>query len=205
MNMSQLNFVDIIILIIFFMSMMVGFVRGLVSEVISLATLIAAFVFAIMFSNALAGYFTNTQSVQAVVAQTSSVIGMSTAQPVSYVALGVSFGLIFGAVVIIGAIVKYIINIPFAFGMLGLGNRVLGGGFGLIRGFILNLVLIFLVQISPLGNESWWVSSQYVQDFQPAVGWMASIVSPALANLRVKFDETLGNVNSSLQGLSNKF
>ena len=203
-DMSQLNFVDIIILIIFFMSMIVGFVRGLVSEMISLITLIAAFVIAIMFSNSLASYFTSTSSVQAVVSQTSTAIGTNTAQPVSYIAIGVSFAILFTVTALVGSIVKYIINIPFAYGMLGFGNRILGGGFGLARGFIINLVLIFLVQLSPLGSEPWWVSSSYVQAFQPAVGWLGPIVSPVLANLREKFNATLQEVNSSLQGAASK-
>lgn len=203
-DMSQMNFVDIIILIVFFMSMTMGFVRGLISEVVSLVALIAAFVIAIMFSDSLAAYFTNTDSIRSVVAQTSSVIGTSTATPVSYVAVGVSFGLLFGATLLVGAIVKYIINIPFQFGMLGLGNRVFGGLFGLARGGIINLVLIFMVQISPLGTQPWWVNSQFVQAYQPAVGWLGGIVSPALANLRAKFESTLQGVSSQVQGFTGR-
>lgn len=204
-DMSQMNFVDIFILVVFFMSMVAGFVRGLVSEVISLATLIAAFVIAIMFSESLATYFTSTQSVQNVVTQTSGAIGVNTAQPVGYVALGVSFGILFGLTVFVGAIVKYIINIPFQFGILGLGNRVFGGFFGLARGFIINLVIIFLVQLSPLGTQPWWGSSQFVRAYQPAVGWLGNAISPALSGLRAKFDSTLQGVGSQLQGISGKF
>src|SRR3990167_10616958 len=109
-DMSQLNFVDILILIVFFISMTMGFARGLVSEVISLAALIAAIFFAAMFSNQLATYFTSSQSVQDVVAQTSNVIGTSTAQPVSYMALGISFALIFLGVLFIGSFIKYLLN-----------------------------------------------------------------------------------------------
>ncbi len=199
MDMSQMNFVDIIILIIFFVSMITGFVRGLISEVISLTTLIAAFVIAIMFSNSLAAYFTNTETVRTVVDQTTNAIGTSTATPVSYLALGVSFGLLFFVTILIGAIVKYIINIPFQYGMLGLGNRVFGGVFGLARGFIINLVLIFLVQISPLGTQPWWVNSSFVRSYQPAVGWLGNAISPALADLRAKFDSTLQGVNSQIK------
>lgn len=204
-SMSQMNFVDIIILIIFFMSMIVGFARGLVSELVSLISLIAAFIIATMFSDSLAAYFTSTQSVQSVVAQTTSAIGTSTAQPVNYMAIGVSFTLLFIGVIVIGSIVKIIINIPFQFGLLGLGNRIFGGVFGLIRGFIINLVLIFLVQISPLGVEQWWVNSHFVQEYQPAVTWLGTIVSPAFANLKTRFNDTLQSANSSLQGLTSKF
>lgn len=201
-DMSQLNFVDILILIVFFISMIMGFARGLISEVISLATLIAAIFFAVMFSNQLATYFTSSQPVQEVVAQTSNVIGTSTAQPVSYMALGISFTLIFLVVLFIGSFIKYLLNIPFQFGLLGLGNRVFGGVFGLCRGFIINLVIIFLIQMSPLSTESWWVNSSFVRAYQPAVGWLGNAISPALSDLRLKFESTLQDVNSSIGGIT---
>lgn len=204
-DMSQLNFVDIIILVVFFMSMMVGFARGLVSEVVSLATLIAAFVVAIVFSEQLAAYFTSTESVQSVVEQTSSAIGANTAKPLSYVALGISFGLLFMVTVMIGSLVKYFLNLFFQFGLLGFTNRIFGGVFGLARGFIINLVLIFLVQLSPLAKEPWWVSSQFVRAYQPAVGWLGNAISPALSGIRGQFDSTLQDMNSSLQGITGSF
>lgn len=200
--MSGLNIIDIIILIIFFSSMLIGFARGLISELVSLITLIAAFALAAMFASPLANAITGNASVQSMVSQSSNAIGMSTAQPVSYAALGISFGLIFAGVVIVGSIMKAILNIAFQTGILGLGNRIFGAAFGFCRGFIINLVIIFLVQLSPLVTQPVWQQSQLVREYQPAVQWLGNMVSPALANLKSKFSGTLQGVTSSFQGIT---
>jgi membrane protein required for colicin V production len=200
--MGNYNVVDIFILIIFFSSALIGFSRGLVGEIVSLMTLIAAFIVAIMFANPLATAFTTSSSVQSAVSQTSSAIGVSTSTPVSYLALGLSFGLLFAGTVIVGAVLKSILNIAFNTGILGFGNRVLGAGFGLIRGYLINVVLIFLIQLSPLSNQNVWHQSTLVPEFQGSVTWLANIVSPALSNLKSKFGSTLQNAASSIQNLT---
>jgi membrane protein required for colicin V production len=201
--MANFNWVDYIIVAIFILSILAGFGRGLVKEVVSLITLIAAFVVAIMFANPLATAFTSSSSVQNAVSQASTAIGASAAQPVSYLALGLSFGLLFAGTIIAGAIISSILNLAFQTGILGIGNRILGGVFGFFRGYIINLVMIFLVQLSPLGSQSWWQQSQLVGAFQPQVAWLGDLVSPSLANLKAKFGQTLQGVNSSIQNMTN--
>lgn len=203
LNIASLNAVDILILVIFFISIVIGFGRGFVSEILSLVTLIAAFVIAIMFTSSLAAYFTSTAAVQSVVSQTSTAIGTSTAQPVSYMALGISFGVLFAATVIVGGIIKMILNLMFQTGILGFGNRVLGALFGLVRGFLLNLALIFLVQLSPLASQPWWQQSHYVPYFQPSVVQLGNLISPALANLKTTFGSAIQDVSGSVQSISN--
>lgn len=203
MNLGALNLVDILILAIFLISILIGFGRGLVSEVLSLATLIAAFVIAIMFSNTLATFFTSTAAAQSVVSSTTAATGVNTATPVSYVALGVSFGVLFGATVIVGSLIKMVLNLFFNTGILGFGNRILGALFGLIRGYLLNLVLIFLVQLSPVASQPWWQQSHYVPMFQPQVVQLGNLVSPALSNLKSTFGSAIQNANTAIQEISN--
>lgn len=200
--MSNYNWVDYIFVAIFIFSILVGLSRGFVKEIVSLITLVAAFVIATVFANSLAVAFTHAPSVQNAVDSASNAIGVNTAQPVSYIALAISFGLLFAGTIIIGAILSSILNIAFQVGILGVGNRLFGGVFGFARGFIINLVIIFLVQLTPLANEAWWQQSQLVGEFQPAVQWLASIVSPSLANLKEKFGQTLQNVGSHLQDMT---
>ncbi len=201
--MSNLNVVDIVILLIFFSSILIGFIRGFITEIVSLAAVICAFIVAAMFAGPLAAMMTNSSSVQSVVSQTTSAIGVNTAQPISYAAIGISFALLFTCVIIVGAIVKSILNIAFQTGILGFGNRVLGAAFGFAKGFILNLVLIFLFQLSPFASQPWWQQSQYVKDFQPAVQWLGNLVSPALSNIKARFGNTLQDINSSVQNVGN--
>src|SRR5690242_11242791 len=107
---SNLNWIDYVILAIFFLSVLAGFARGLVREIVSLVTIVAAFVIATMFSNALAESFTSAPSVQNAVTQATNTIGMNTAQPVSYLAIGVAFALLFAGTLVVGAIVGAILN-----------------------------------------------------------------------------------------------
>jgi len=201
-NLGGLNIVDILILVIIFLSIMIGFARGLISEVLSLATLIAAFAIAITFTNSLATFFTSTATVQGVVSQTSNAIGTSTAQPISYATLGLSFALLFVATLIVGSIIKMLLNLVFQRGILGFGNRILGAGFGFVRGLLLCLVIIFLVQLSPLANESWWLQSRYVPYFQSEVVWLGSVVSPALENLKSTFGSVVQDATGAVQNIS---
>jgi len=200
--MQNMNWVDYIIIAIFFFSTVAGLGRGLVKEIISLATLIAAFVVASMFASPLAAAFTGSAAVQSVTDQASTAIGMNAAQPLSYAALGLSFGLLFAATVIIGAIIGSVINLAFQVGILGIGNRILGGLFGFCRGFLINLVLIFLVQLTSFGSDAFWQQSKLVGSFQPAVQWLGNIVSPSLANLQQKFSGTLQDVTSTIQNMT---
>lgn len=205
--MSGFNWFDYIVLVIFFLSIMMGFTRGFVKEMVSLLTLIAAFVVASMFSNQLAASFTSSPGVQSAVSQASSTIGVNTAQPISYVAIGICFALLFAATIIVGSIINLFLSFAFQTGILGLGNRILGGVFGLVRGFLLNLVIIFVLQLTPIGAQAWWHQSQFVIFYQPSVQWLGSIVSPSLANLKEKFNEKLGqtlqNVNSQFKNITN--
>lgn len=199
---SNLNWVDYIFIAIFLFSMLAGFGRGLVKEVVSLATLVAAFVVATMFANSLALQFTSSASVQSVVSDASNAIGVNAAQPVSYAAIGLSFGLLFAGTVIVGAIVGFFLNMAFSVGILGFGNRILGALFGLCRGFIINLVIIFMFQLTTIGTSAWWVQSQIVQMYQPSVVWLGAIVSPSLTNLKQKATDALQNAGTKIQNLT---
>ena len=154
--MASLNWVDYVIFGIFFFSILAGLSRGLVKEVISLLTLIAAFIIAIMFSNTLAMKFTSSESVQQVTNQAATTMGGDATQMASYAALGISFTVLFVGTIIVGWLFGFFVNLAFKTGVLGIGNRFFGGIFGLGRGFLINLVLIFLVQLTPFSSQPFW-------------------------------------------------
>jgi membrane protein required for colicin V production len=201
-NFAALNFVDIVILLVFLFSIIIGLGRGFVSEVLSLLVLVAAFAVAVTFTNPLANYFTNTETVQHVVNSTTTAVGMSTAKPISYAAIGISFAILFALTVIVGMAIKSVINLLFQSGVLGFGNRILGGVFGFARGYLINLVLIFLIQLSPLSTQSWWNQSQLVPLFRSQVVWLGNMVSPALSNLKSKIEPALQDVSESVKKLT---
>jgi len=196
--MEDYSWIDYLILGIFFLSILAGLARGLVKELISLITLIAAVVIAALFANPLAVAFTNSSSVQNAVDQSTTAMGVSTAQPVSYAALGLSFAALFVGTMIVGAIVGLIINLAMQAGGIGFGNRLLGGVFGLCRGFMIILVFIFLVQLTSFATDDTWQKSRLVAKFQPAVEWLGSVVSPTIADLKSKVGDKLGDMNSTI-------
>ncbi len=199
---SNLNWLDYVFLAIFAFSVLAGFGRGLVKEIVSLASLVAGFVVATMFASPLAQQFTSSAAVQNVVTDASNTIGMNAAQPVSYAAIGISFGLLFAGTVLVGALIGFFLNMAFSVGILGIGNRILGALFGLGRGAIINLVIIFMLQMTAVNAQSWWQQSTVVQQYQPAVAWLGNLVAPGFANLKQKANDTLQNVNSKIQTIT---
>lgn len=131
-----MNFVDIIIILIFAASILVGLGRGFVRELISLLTLIAAFFIATTFANQLAEGISHLSSVQHAVEQSTSAIGASTAQPASYGIYAVAFTILFIGTLLLGAIFTYMLNMAFQTGIMGLGNHLLGGLFGFVWRFL---------------------------------------------------------------------
>lgn len=184
--MDNLNWVDYIFIIIFAVSLLVGFKRGIIKEVLSLASIIAAFVIASLFADKLATTFMNFPSVKSFITWASNFIGMDTTQPVSYFALIMSFCVLFAATMIVGSIITHVFSLGLDVGILSLGNHVLGAVFGLIRGFIISLVVMLLIQLTPLGKQTWWQQSQFVTQFQPYVTKLVAFISPAISAIEAK-------------------
>jgi membrane protein required for colicin V production len=203
LNIAQLTWVDYLIVIIFALSVLGGFARGLVKEVISLLTLIAAVVIACLFASPMAAAITNTPHVQQALNQASNSIGLNAAEPVSYIAIGICFALLFAGTLLLGWIIRFFINLAVTVGMLGIGNRLLGAVFGFCRGFIINLVIIFLVQLTSFSTQAAWQQSQLVPQFQKQVEWLGKQVAPNVAELQTRFGETLQKVNQTLSGMRN--
>lgn len=197
--MSNLNWIDIVILVIFFFSVIAGLMRGFIKEVLSVITWVVAFVVAAMFSQKLALMFTGSQQVQTIVNNASNSIGMNAAHPVSILSIGLSFILIFVVVLIIGSLITSLISAAVSGVGMGLLNRLLGGLFGLVRGFLVVLLVIFLLQMTSFKDQQFWQQSQFVNSFQPAVAWLSNIVSPSLASIQQKVTNTIQNTGEMLK------
>lgn len=192
--MTEFNFVDLTILAILFFSVVAGLMRGFVKEVVSLLTWLVAFIVAGMFSGRLASYFMSSPRMQSAFSSAASNTGVDASHPLSYVAIGISFLLIFVCVVILGAVLSFILTRALEAGGISFVNRLLGGVFGLGRGILSVVIIAFLVQLSPLGSQAWWQESEFVKSIQPAVQWLGQWVHPGLESLKSKVGDTLKNV-----------
>lgn len=192
-DLAGLNVFDIVLLVIFFISVIIGFGRGFVSEVLSLVILVAAFVVAIIFSNSLAAYFSHSAAMQNAVGQA----GTDVSQPASYLTLGISFAVLFIGTLIVGLVLKMLLNLLMGAGLIGFGNRILGAIFGACRGVLLDLALVFIIQLSPLTKEAWWQHSHYVPYFQPYIERLGHVISPALSDLKSSVSSAVDDLSGS--------
>lgn len=189
--MANLNAIDYFILTVLAISVLAGLLRGLVKEIISLLTWIAAFFVSTYFASSLAASFSGSQQVQSMM----SSAGASTVH-VSLLSLGISYVALFVGTLLAGSLINYFISSAVDTGGVSFANRILGGVFGLIRGILILFVMIFLIQLSPIGAQPVWMQSQFVTAFQPAVKWLDEIVQPGLASIKDKVGDTLKNVNT---------
>jgi membrane protein required for colicin V production len=121
-------------------SFLLGVWRGLVYEVMSVMSWVAAFVLA--------------QWLAADAAQWLTLGGAS--EPVRYAA---GFALVFVAALFTGGLVAWLMKkLTEAVGLRPV-DRTLGAVFGLLRGAVLVLALAVVVQLTPLKSGSWWTDS----------------------------------------------
>lgn len=196
--MADFNWVDYLILIVFFISILVGLARGIVREVLAVLTWICAFIVASLFATQLANVFTTSQTGQSVISGTTNAVGIDTAQSVSIVSVGLSFVCLFLATLLVGALISRAISSAAEGGGIGIANRLFGGVFGFLRGFLINLMIVFIVQLTTFDKDPLWTSSRLVPLFQPATVWVGNIVHPGLQNLKTVFENTINNSQSIL-------
>lgn len=131
---------DWIFLAMLLLSLAIGAWRGLVYEVLSLATWFAAFLLAQWFAPAAAQYLPMAGS----------------SETIRYAA---GFVLVFIAAVFAGSILTWLVSRLFQVAGLRPADRVLGALFGAMRGVVLLLAMAVLVSMTPLQGDAWWTDS----------------------------------------------
>ncbi len=131
---------DWIFLAMLLLSLAIGAWRGLVYEVLSLATWFAAFLLAQWFAPAAAQYLPMAGS----------------SETIRYAA---GFVLVFIAAVFAGSILTWLVSRLFQVAGLRPADRVLGAVFGAMRGVVVLLAVAVLVSMTPLQGDAWWTDS----------------------------------------------
>ena len=130
------NQVDIAILIITVLSSAFGLWRGLIKEVLSLLTWIAALLVSRVYSEPLAGLMT----------------GMIENDGIRYVS---AFAILFFIVMMFGTFLNSLLSKLLSVTGLKLADRLLGAGFGVARGVIIVLVIMFIASMFVSETELW--------------------------------------------------
>jgi membrane protein required for colicin V production len=130
------NQVDIVILIITVLSSAFGLWRGLIKEVLSLLTWIAALLVSRVYSEPLAGLMT----------------GVIENDGIRYVS---AFAILFVIVMMFGTFLNFLMSKLLNLTGLKSADRLLGAGFGVARGVIIVLVIMFITSMFVSETELW--------------------------------------------------
>lgn len=137
---AGLGWMDLAMLAALALSVVVGLVRGLVFEVLSLAGWVVAYFAAPWFAVDLVPY-------------------LPVGEPGSALRHGVALLVVFIVVLLIWSLLARLVRSLLHATPLSVIDRVGGGAFGLLRGAVLLLVLATLVQVSPAAQSGVWQQS----------------------------------------------
>lgn len=130
------NQVDIVILIITVLSSAFGLWRGLIKEVLSLLSWVAALLVSRVYSEPLSGLMT----------------GMIENDGIRYVT---AFAVLFITVMMLGTFLNFLMSKLLTVTGLKLADRLLGAAFGVARGVIIVLVILFITSMFVSETELW--------------------------------------------------
>ena len=127
---------DYAVLTVLGLSLLLGVVRGLMREIVSLAGWITAFILATGFSGIVAGHM--PESLGPVLS------GLF------------AFLLVFIGVLVVSGVVGIVLSLLVRAAGLGLLDRSLGAVFGCVRGLAIVLLVVLLAGLTPLPGEPFW-------------------------------------------------
>lgn len=154
-----MNAVDLIIIAVLALSVLVGLWRGLISEVLALATWVVAFWVAWTYGPAVSAHFDRTIET-----------------PVLRLLVG--YGICFIAVLIGGALIRFMVQKLVDGTGLGGTDRLLGMIFGFARGVLLVTLVVFLVGLTSFARESMWQQSTLLPQFKSMAAWLENEMPP---------------------------
>jgi len=146
-----MNAVDAAIVSVTVISSLFGLWRGLVKEVLSLLTWVAALLVARIYSEPLAGLLTET-------------INSSGARYVT------AFALIFVVVMMLGTFINHLMAKLLTATGLKLVDRLLGAAFGIVRGGIIVLVILFIASAF-VSETALWQESALIPHGMALIEW----------------------------------
>jgi membrane protein required for colicin V production len=164
---GQVGLVDIGMLLVLAVSVVVGLVRGLVFELLSLAGWVVAYFAASWFA----------ADVAAALPQGMRDALGATAQR------SVAFAVLFFATLIAWTLLARLVRLLLHATPLSLIDRAGGGAFGVLRGTVLLLVLATVVRYTPASQSLLWQTSVGATWLGQLVGviepWLPGVVRPA--------------------------
>lgn len=140
--------------------------RGFLREAMSLITWVVAFILARLFSGVL-----------------SSHIAPFLPDPAA--SLMLAFAILFVLTLLCGSLIQMLVTALVRATGLSATDRLLGVGFGVVRGGLVIIVTVALLRMTPVAANDWWQSSTLIPHFVLLEGWtkdMAQQLGAAIWN-----------------------
>ncbi len=161
MSLAGVGWVDWTLLSVLSLSALVGLVRGLLYEVMSLLGWVVAYVAAQMLSASVAPL-------------------LPIGSPGSGLNAAAAFMAVFLAVLLAWGLLSWLIRKLVQASPLNLPDRALGGLFGLMRGLLFALALATVVGMSPLADAPAWRSSHSVAVLDPLMAGLKPLLPESI-------------------------
>lgn len=150
--MDALIWIDWVIIALITVSTLISLKRGFIKEALSLITWVGAFIIARTFHP-----------------QMQALLEGTVETPL--VRLVAAFAILFFATLIVGAIINNMIGHLVRATGLSATDRVLGMGFGLLRGVVVVIVAIAFTRYTPLAQDTWWQTSVMIDRLAVVEDW----------------------------------
>lgn len=158
---------DYAVLTVIFASALLGLWRGVVSEILALAAWVVAFLAA-----------------RAEASEVARLLAPQIAEP--GMRLAAAYVLVFVGVLLVFAIARMLISLMLKAVGLGVLDRLLGAGFGVVRGVLVVLVAVLVAGMTSLPRADWWRDAWLAPPLETVVisakPWL-----PAEAAKRIRF------------------
>ena len=164
---GDINVVDAVLLAVLVISVLLGALRGLVFEVMSLAGWLVAYAAAYIYSPRLPPLWA-PQSLHVDSATGTAVMPL------------IAFGLVFAGVLIAWNLLSHLVRLLVRATPLSGIDRVLGSIFGCARGVLLLLAVVVVVALTPWSKARSWQQSSIVPRLDKAVVSVKPLLPPGL-------------------------
>lgn len=163
--MTSLSALDLVIVVLIAGSALLSLFRGFVSEFVSLASWLVAVWVATRYAGVVAPWLPE--------AMDDVQFGLGgTELQVANLRTGVAFALLLVATLIVGAVVNRVLTRFVLGGSLSLMDRLLGLGFGVLRGVVIVVILVLAAGLTRFPQTPWWADSRLVGTFEPLAVWV---------------------------------
>lgn len=142
--------VDWLVVAALAISIVIGVLRGFTREVLGLASWILAIGAALLLAPTAAVFLEPHITIPSI-------------------RVAAAYGIVFFIGLVLGAVITYVVASLVRKSPLSGIDRTVGGGFGLVRGLLLAVVLVWLVGLTPARQDPWWRQSVFVGRLQ----WLA--------------------------------